>query len=170
MAASVGNLRAMTANDLVPVLAWRNHESVRRFMYTQHEISPAEHRRWFKRCEQDSNRHLLIYEEGKQPLGFMNITVAGDSRIADWGFYNAPEAPKGTGGRLGRLALHYSFDTLGLHKLCGQALAYNEGSIRFHEKLGFTREGVLRQQHFDGNRYHDIVCFGLLKHEWDKNR
>jgi UDP-4-amino-4,6-dideoxy-N-acetyl-beta-L-altrosamine N-acetyltransferase len=53
-----------------------------------------------------------------------------------------------------------------LHKLCGQALAFNERSIRFHQNLGFRREGVLRQQHFDGEQYHDVVCFGLLASEW----
>lgn len=161
-----GKLRAMTADDLVAVLEWRNHESVRRFMYTQHEISFSEHQRWFERCQQDSNRHLMVYEEGGKPLGFVNITITGAGKVADWGFYNAPDAPKGTGSRLGQQALRYGFETIGLHKVSGQALAYNEGSIRFHEKLGFTREGVLRDQHFDSSRYHDIWCFGLLKHEW----
>jgi len=33
-------------------------------------------------------------------------------------------------------------------------------------RLGFQREGVLRQQHFDGQQYHDVVCFGLLANEW----
>ena len=40
---------------------------------------------------------------------------------------------------------------------------------RFRSQDAFqpcVSKGVLRQQHFDGNRYHDIVCFGLLKHEW----
>ena len=164
-----GLLRPMTTHDLVPVLAWRNHESVRRYMYTQHEISLAEHQRWFERCQQDSNRHLLVYEEDGKPLGFANLTVNPSNHFADWGFYNAPDAPKGTGTRLGQHTLRHGFEAVGLHKVCGQALAYNGGSIRFHEKLGFTREGVLREQHFDGTRYHDIVCFGLLKNEWQQN-
>jgi len=163
-------IRRMCVTDLEDVLEWRNHESVRKFMYTQHEIGLDEHRNWFESCQQDSSRNLLIYQECDKPLGFVNITVFRNAKIADWGFYNAPNAPRGTGSRMGKEALRYGFETLGLHKLCGQALAYNEGSIRYHEKLGFTREGVLRQQHFDGRRYHDIICFGLLKHEWDKNR
>jgi RimJ/RimL family protein N-acetyltransferase len=68
---------------------------------------------------------------------------------------------------LGVTALHHAFGVLGVHKVSGQALDFNTASIRFHERLGFRREGLLREHHFDGERYHDILCFGLLDHEWD---
>ena len=89
--------------------------------------------------------------------------------MADWGFYAAPDAPKGTGRQLGKAVQYYVFVQAGLHKLCGQALVYNERSIRFHQSLGFQQEGILREQHFDGQNYHDVVCFGLLASEWQAN-
>lgn len=162
----LAGVRPMTEGDLERVLSWRNHPEVRRFMYTQHEISLEEHARWFTRASQDGERHLLIFEIDATPLGFININRIASGGIADWGFYVAPDAPKGTGRALGVTALRYAFDSASLHKLCGQALAFNERSIRFHLNLGFQREGVLRQQHFDGQQYHDVVCFGLLASEW----
>lgn len=156
----------MASSDLSLVLAWRNHPDVRKYMYTQHEISMDEHRRWFEKCASDTAYHLLIFEKSANPLGFINIHQIAPGGIADWGFYSAPEAPKGTGRQLGQLAVRYALGQLGLQKLCGRALAHNERSICFHQKLGFQREGVLRQQHFDGQCYHDIVCFGLLASEW----
>lgn len=159
----------MTNEDLTRVLAWRNHEEVRRYMYTQHEISLAEHSRWFERASQDSNRHLLVFESNAVPLGFINLHQIAFGGVADWGFYAAPDAPKGTGRQLGQAALQYAFIHLGLHKLCGQALGHNERSIRFHRSLGFQQEGILREQHFDGQSYHDVVCFGLLASEWQPN-
>lgn len=159
-------VRHMTAADLDRVLVWRNHPEVRRYMYSQHEITLDEHARWFERASKDPKRHLLVYESGATPLGFINIYQKASGGIADWGFYAAPEAPKGTGRQLGRAALLYAFAEAGMHKICGQALAYNEYSIRFHQALGFKQEGVLRQQHFDGQEYHDVVCFGLLALEW----
>ncbi len=159
----------MTQEDLERVLAWRNHEAVRRYMYTQHEISLAEHTRWFERASQDSCRHLLVFESSTVPLGFINFHQIAPGGVADWGFYVAPDAPKGTGRQLGKAALHYAFAHVGLYKLCGQALAYNERSIRFHRSLGFQQEGILRDQHFDGQNYHNVVCFGLLASEWQPN-
>lgn len=159
-------VRTMATADLEMVLAWRNAPEVRRYMYSQHEITLDEHRRWFERVSADPHRHLLIYEDGTSALGFVNIHQVASGGVADWGFYAAPDAPKGTGRSLGNIVLRHAFVDLGLHKLCGQALAFNERSIRFHRMLGFMQEGVLRQQYFDGQHYHDVLCFGLLAQEW----
>lgn len=159
-------VRTMTLADLESVLAWRNHPDIRRYMYTQHEISLAEHRDWFERASLDPHKHLLIFESDGAPMGFINFSQLGGSAVADWGFYIAPDAPKGSGRALGNLAVEYGFRQINLHKICGQALAFNERSVNFHRKMGFQQEGILRDQHFDGERYHSVVCFGLLCHEW----
>lgn len=163
-------LRLMTQSDLELVLSWRNHPDIRRFMYKQHEITSLEHFRWFESCQANAGRSLLIFEHDSVPTGFVNITQSTLGHIADWGFYLSPDAMRGSGTLLGEAALKYAFQTLGLHKVCGQALAYNERSIRFHLRLGFTREGELRDQHFEGKQYHSIIHFGLLEHEWQANK
>lgn len=163
---SQSKLRPLAYDDLERVLAWRNHLEVRRYMYTQHEISLEEHLRWFKSVKDNPRKHVLIYEVDHLPLGFVNFSEIGTSKVADWGYYAAPDAPKGTGRALGKAALDYAFKETHLYKVCGQAIGFNERSIRFHQSLGFQQEGLLRDQHFDGQRYHDVVCFGLLRQEW----
>ena len=159
----------MRADDLVPVLAWRNHPQIRRYMLSQEEILLDEHRRWFERTSEDPSWRLLIFENAGTPLGFVSFHGAIQNGIADWGFYAAPEAPKGTGRKLGRVALNFAFGVVRLHKVCGRVLGFNDASIRLHRTLGFQQEGVLREQHRIGNTYHDLVCFGLLQQEWSRN-
>ena len=159
------NLRLMTSDDLHQVLSWRNHPDIRRYMFTQHEIPLSEHQRWFEQALLNPCKHLLIFDVEECPMGFIQLNQLSGTPIADWGFYTAPDAPKGTGNRLGRAALRYAFDDLALHKVCGQALDFNESSINFHRALGFQQEGLLREQHYDGQAYHDVLCFGLLKSE-----
>jgi UDP-4-amino-4,6-dideoxy-N-acetyl-beta-L-altrosamine N-acetyltransferase len=163
-------VRRMEVDDQELVLAWRNHPEVRRYMYNQHEISLAEHRSWFARASTDPCEHLLIFVQNDVPCGYASIQEIDAGRVADWGFYVAPEAPRGTGRKLGTAVLDYAFRQLGLHKLCGQALGFNERSIRFHLAIGFVQEGVLRQQHFDGRNYQNVVCFGLLNSEWQQKK
>lgn len=159
-------LRKLVQDDLALVLAWRNHPDIRRYMFSTHEITFDEHCSWFARASQDPSRHLLLFEQNGQPLGFVNLHVLNPiAGVADWGFYVSPDAPKGTGKSLGTTVLKYAFEQLNLHKLCGQALDFNEKSIHFHLRMGFRQEGVLREQHFDGIHYHSIVCFGLLRQE-----
>jgi UDP-4-amino-4,6-dideoxy-N-acetyl-beta-L-altrosamine N-acetyltransferase len=135
-------------------------------MFTQHEISLDEHRNWFAKASQDSTRRLLIVEEGQHPIGYVQFSNVFNRGIADWGFYARPDVPKGSGRKLGATALDYAFGALNLHKVCGQAINSNQASIAFHKRLGFTQEGVLRDQRRIGCEYHTVICFGLLEHEW----
>ncbi len=159
-------VRRMTTRDLELVLSWRNHPQVRMHMFTQHEISFDEHERWFAKASQDDRQHLLIFEINSEPQGYANLSLLPHRTVANWGFYLAQTAPRGSGMRLGRATLNHAFRTQLLHKVCGQALSQNDRSIRMHLALGFKPEGVLREQHFDGQSFHDVCCFGLLRHEW----
>lgn len=161
-----GCLRPMTAADLETVLELRNHAEIRRYMLTQHEISRQEHEAWFDRASQNPGLELLVLEIDEECCGFVQFKETNYHGVVDWGFYAAPDAPKGTGRKLGLAALTHAFKKENLHKICGQALHWNQPSIKFHKSLGFTQEGILREQHFDGTGYHDLICFGILKCEW----
>jgi UDP-2,4-diacetamido-2,4,6-trideoxy-beta-L-altropyranose hydrolase len=159
-------LRSMTAADLPSVLALRNHAEVRRYMLTQHEISTEEHRSWFDRASQNTKVDLLVWEMDDRCCGFVQFKETNYPGVVDWGFYVAPDAPRGTGTKLGLAALAHAFKKDGLYKICGHALRWNLPSIEFHKSLGFTQEGILRDQYFDGDKHHDMIFFGLLKQEW----
>lgn len=161
-----GELRAINDADLDMLLAWRNSPQVRRFMYSPHMIQNDEHRRWYETIRDDNTRHPMIFMLDSKPAGFVNIGPVHSGGIADWGFYTDPEAEKGTGHKMGTHAIKHAFNVLGLHKICGEAVAYNTASQRFHLRLGFRQEGTLADQHFDGNDYHDVIRFGLTVGVW----
>jgi UDP-4-amino-4,6-dideoxy-N-acetyl-beta-L-altrosamine N-acetyltransferase len=161
-------VRALGEDDLPMVLAWRNHPAVRSYMLTQHEISLQEHRNWFERVKQDNLSQQLIVFDGAEPIGFVQFTPVFKGGVTNWGFYARPDAAKGSGRKLGQVALAHAFKELGLHKVCGQAIESNAVSIAFHQKMGFTEEGRLRDQHRIGDNYHTLFCFGLLAKDWQK--
>ncbi|HEX6592500.1 MAG TPA: UDP-4-amino-4,6-dideoxy-N-acetyl-beta-L-altrosamine N-acetyltransferase [Moraxellaceae bacterium] len=165
-ASSSGSLRPLRQEDLELILAWRNHDDVRQYMYNRHLISAAEHSRWFAQCQSQPGRHLLLYEEAGQPQGFVNFAPTRFAGVVEWGFYAAVGAAAGTGRRLGQAAMNHAFLQLGLHKVCAEALDSNARSLRLHEALGFQREGLLREHYHDGSRYHSIICLGLLSQDW----
>lgn len=131
-------LRAMARADLEQVRVWRNHPEVRRWMHTTREISADEHESWFDKCSRDPSQRLLIAEENGVPTGFVRFSgIAGDA--AEWGFYKVPDAPPGSGARLGRAALEHAFGALGLRRVNAAVLSGNHRSLHFHRKLGFRR-------------------------------
>ncbi|WP_396432667.1 UDP-4-amino-4,6-dideoxy-N-acetyl-beta-L-altrosamine N-acetyltransferase [Limnohabitans sp.] len=164
------SLKALTLKDLSMVLAWRNHPVVRSRMLAQHEISLQEHSSWFERVQNDPTRHQFIVLNGTDPFGFVQFNPVNPGGIADWGFYTRPDAPKGSGKKLGQAALNHAFTNLGLHQVCGQALINNAASIAFHQRLGFTQEARLREHQCADGSCHTLMRFGLLAHDWQNHQ
>lgn len=163
-------IRPMIARDLRQVLDWRNDPAIRNVMFTNREIGFDQHQAWFARMQQEPTRRLLIVETEDGPLGFVQFSNVDDESVADWGFYARPDAPKGAGRLLGLTALDHAFFALRLHKVCGQAVARNQASIRLHKHLGFQEEGLLREQHRVHGAFESVFCFGLLHSEWPEAR
>lgn len=62
--------------------------------------------------------------------------------------------------------ISYGFDQLGLNKIVIKVATANEKSRAVPERLGFKREGVLRQEHWLHDQYVDIAVYSLLNEEW----
>lgn len=158
-------LRPMHWSDLPAVRNWRNHPDVRRNMYTHHQITEEEHQEWWQDRLLNDNVYLIAEED--DPVGYVSFSNRRfDDRTADWAFYKAPDAPKGTGSNMERLALEYAFETLKLEKLSCEVLAYNKPVYYLHRKHGFQVEGIFRKAHlFEGER-HDIYRMAIFKGDW----
>ncbi len=156
----------MLEPDLGYVLDWRNHPDIRRFMLTQREITPTEHREWFEHASKDETRALLVIEECGQPLGCVTFSGVKNNSTADWSFYSAPGNPPGTGTRICSTALAYAFTKLNVYKVSGRVLDINRASIRVHLRLGFTQEENLREHCLINGKHHELFYFGMCSRDW----
>jgi len=66
--------------------------------------------------------------------------------------------------------LDYSFDTLNLHRIEADVDPRNAASIRTLERLGFVREGYLRERWQVGGGIFDGLFYGLLRPDWERAR
>jgi ribosomal-protein-alanine N-acetyltransferase len=62
--------------------------------------------------------------------------------------------------------LAFCFDRLDLHRLEADVDPRNDRSLRLLERLGFVREGYLRERYLAGGETQDSVLLGLLRREW----
>ena len=72
---------------------------------------------------------------------------------------------RGYGVEAGKLISYYGVDVLGVRRIEAKVYAYNVLSMNSLRRNGFRQEGVLRQAGYDGERYWDLVIFGILKDE-----
>jgi RimJ/RimL family protein N-acetyltransferase len=64
--------------------------------------------------------------------------------------------------------LNYAFEGLELRRLEADVDPRNTASIRTLERLGFKREGYLRERWHVAGEIQDALFYGLLKREWIK--
>lgn len=65
--------------------------------------------------------------------------------------------------------LDYGFGQLNLNRVEADIDPRNEASAKTLERLGFVKEGYLRERWIVGNEVSDTVLYGLLQREW-RNR
>jgi RimJ/RimL family protein N-acetyltransferase len=63
--------------------------------------------------------------------------------------------------------LAYAFEELALHRIEADVDPRNSASIRTVERLGFQREGYLRERWQINGEIQDTLFFGLLRPDWE---
>jgi len=76
-----------------------------------------------------------------------------------WGHGYATEAA--------RALLRWAFDAMDLNRVQAETDTRNDASARVLEKLGFLREGTLREDCIVNGEVSDSWVFGLLRAQWD---
>lgn len=80
--------------------------------------------------------------------------------------FNTQYFGKGYGTEAMRLAIHYGFKTLNLHRIELTVFDFNPRAIHVYEKLGFKLEGTMRDTlHWEG-KYHSEHIMSILEKEW----
>jgi len=93
-----------------------------------------------------------------EPEGWPGFELAWTRVRRWWGCGYATEAA--------RALLRWSFDTLNLNRIQAETDTRNVASARVLEKLGFVREGTLREDCVVNGEVSDSWVFGLLRREW----
>ena len=107
-------------------------------------------------------------EHGGEPLGrFTLFDFNPRNRSAEFGYLIDPDQRgKGFGHQMIAACLDGWFRAGTLNKLYCQTAAFNEASWRALERLGLSRDGILRRHHeLDGHLWDDYL-YSLLRDEW----
>ncbi len=90
-----------------------------------------------------------------------------ENRSTDLGYWLADDKQgKGIVTRAGNAMIAYVFEELGYNRIELRTNGENVKSVAVAKRLGFTREGLLRQsEHFHGE-FRDLELYSLLKSEW----
>lgn len=162
------SLRKIEESDLPLILDWRNNETVRKNMYTDHIISREEHKLWFSKLNQSNDQLYFICEYNEKPIGVVNfVQLDMQNQSAYWGFYLGGTQPPSHGVAMEYIAIDYAFSVLELKKLYCEVFTFNERVIKLHHKFGFQQEKLLRAHVVKSGNPEDVASLALLSAEWE---
>ena len=105
---------------------------------------------------------------GEAFLGWCGVTRYNpDYRSASLGYcLDEPAWGHGYATEAAGALLQWAFDTLDLNRVQAETDTRNGASARVLEKLGFVREGTLREDCVVNGDVSDSWVYGLLRREW----
>jgi ribosomal-protein-alanine N-acetyltransferase len=112
---------------------------------------------------------FIVREADDQPIGLTGLTELNqrDGRAVIGTWLGRPYWGTGANAESKALILHFAFEQLGLGRVSAYAHPDNARSLAALERLGFTREGLLRGWHVHRGERRDVVILGLLREEWE---
>lgn len=120
----------------------------------------------------DDSRASFIIESVDNPCAVGEVVIndidhdnhSGNIRIS---LFHEEDLNKGYGSEAMRLMTDYGFKELSLHRISLGVYNFNPRAIRVYEKIGYKREGVMRDALCWNGEYVDEIMMSILAHEWD---
>ena len=167
---NVGNIKIknflnLSIEEKKMVLGWRNHESIRKWMYSDTIISIKEHADFLSNLIRDENNFYWVAEnEEGFFLGTISLNkIDFNNKHAYIGIYVNPyNEIKNKGHLLIQCIKKLAFEIAGLHTLKLEVIANNQKAINFYKESGFNEEGRLKEFVFKDRQWHDVIVMGIM--------
>lgn len=161
-------LRPVEAADLEFIQAGVNHPDVQQLLGQFDPTSAAQERDYLEELEERDDAVQLLVEAGGERVGVVEFDpIDRGTGVADFAIWIHPDHQgHGYAREATELMCTYGFEELGLHKVTADVYAANEASRALFESVGFTLEGVGREDAYFDGEFQDSVYYGLLEHEW----
>ncbi|MGM7634510.1 spermidine N1-acetyltransferase [Bacillus sp. Hm123] len=163
-------LRPLEREDLKFVHKLNNNAKIMSYWFEEPYESFVELQDLYdKHIHVQSERRFIVEREGEM-LGLVELVeIDYIHRRAEFQIIIHPQHQgRGYSVKATKLAMHYAFAVLNMHKLYLIVDKVNEKAIHVYEKVGFQVEGELRDEFFVAGSYHDAIRMCMFQDEYFK--
>lgn len=169
-------LRAFEVDDYKRSVLWRNNREIKKTLGgNNYFVSSEREKKWIENAlsnDRDSIRLAICKKDNDTYIGNVNLVnidwVNGNAEFSifigeenEWG--------KGYGTMATILMLKFGFHERNLHRIYLKVLESNKAAIHLYAKLGFKQEGILRDELFKNDSYHNLIAMSILKNEFNES-
>ncbi|PFE89289.1 GNAT family N-acetyltransferase [Bacillus thuringiensis] len=114
----------------------------------------------------------VVDEETSDVIGHISLgqidNINKSARIGKVLVGNTKMRGRSIGKHMMKAVLHIAFDKLKLHRVTLGVYDFNTSAISCYEKIGFVKEGLLRESKRVGETYWNLWEMSMLEYEWKK--
>lgn len=166
-------LRPLEENDATMIMEMRSDiRDVRAYVGRPFPNNTEGEREWIRSLYHNGPLTTIGFAVEEIGSGlFVGFVVAGNisytNRNATIGvFFHKNARGKGYYKEAQVLFYTYLFNEINLHKLTSSIIPYNEVPIKITAELGYTTDGIRKEQIYQNGRYYDEIMISLLARDF----
>jgi len=164
-------LKPLEVKDIDNVMDWVNDpEIIGNFANFSHTIPREEEKKFIEKItKSESDKVFSVFDEEKQYLGQVGLhQIHWPSRAGRLAIIIGNKKQRGKGYAQAALKelLKLAFEEYNLHKAWIITFQTNKRMRHIMKKLGFQKEGTLREEYYNKGKYHDVVRMSILDKEY----
>lgn len=164
-------LRPLERGDIPLMTQWMNDPDITKYLGRSLPVSVIQEEKWLESQSQMNNDFTfgiidrtsgeLIGNMGLHDVSWVHRRASTGAVIGNKDYWN-----KGYGAEAKMLLLDFAFNALNLIKVTSSVFSFNGRSLRYLEKTGYKKEGVLKSQFFKDGQYWDEVLLAVFREDW----
>ena len=166
------SLRKFEARDIPNKVKWINDPLNNTHLHYDLPLEVEKTQVWFEKNKDRTDRYDAVIEVDGVPVGLIGL-LGIDMRNLKAEYYvclgEQSAKGKGVASQASRLILEYAFGTLGLNKVYLYTEFENTGAQRLFERMGFDKEGLMKEDLIYNGRKVDRFFYGLTKQKYEGN-
>ena len=165
------SIRKFEKTDIPKKVEWINNPDNNQFLHYDIPLTIEGTERWFDSHRDDDTRYDAVIEADGVPVGTIGL-LSIDRKNSKAEYYIAMGETsykgKGIAKRASDLILAFGFETLNLNRIYLFTEVENITAQRLFERIGFCREGILRDDIFSHGKPVDRIAYGFLREGWNR--
>lgn len=162
-------LRKFEAADIPNKVKWINDPANNTFLHYDLPLEEEKTKIWFEKNRHRSDRYDAVIQADGVPcglIGLLNIDQKNSKAELYISIGETSYKGKGVSTEASRLLLQYAFEELNLNRIYLYTESGNFPAQKLFEKIGFIREGHIRNDLFSRGKHIDRIIYGICKEDF----
>ena len=163
------SIRKFAKSDIPNKVRWINDPMNNTYLHYDLPLEIEKTELWFDKNKERKDRYDAVIEVDGIAVGLIGL-LGIDNKNKKAEYYvvlgEREYLGKGIARKASELLLEYAFSDLRLNRVYLYTEVDNTAAVKSYEKIGFKREGIIKNDLFSKGRYVDRFLYGITKQDF----